>query len=256
MGQKVEGAELARPILLGFKFTADLELVLDRSWMLGQANNKTAKDINIVRDLTAKQRQREADMVTEASRKNLERSQEEFEQNIVYKIVGRKGEKREIKVTLRLGEELGDAGNVVRRDGWTRGNRRDLVRPLRTGGNSEPLGSSNAGSAGVGAAGDGGSNAGGGAAARPEEPPKQAAKTPKKKSPERKEVGGQGDRVRAFNKESGDWEWEPATGKRGRPSPSPDKVIKKVRGAGVLELKNRFQQMAEGLFKAEDRNLL
>ena len=255
----MEGADLARPILLGFKFTADLELILDRSWMLGQTNNKTAKDINIVRDLTAKQRQREADMVTEASRKNLERSQEEVEQNIVYKIVGRKGEKREIKVTLRLGEKLGDAGNVVRRDGWTRGNRRDLVRPIVTGGNSEPLGSSSVGSAGGGAAGDGGSAAGGGgaaSAARPVETPKQAAKTPKKKSPERKEVGGQGDRVRAFNKESGDWEWEPATGKRGRQSPSPDKVLKKVRGVGVLEVRNRFQQMAEDLFRAGDRSLL
>ena len=65
-----------------------------------------------------------------------------------------------------------------------------------------------------------------------------------------------GDRVRAFNKESGDWEWEPATGKRGRPSPSPDKVMKRVRGGGVLELKNKFQKMAEDLFRAEDRNLL
>ena len=65
---------------------------------------------------------------------------------------------------------------------------------------------------------------------------------------------GKGDRVEETSKGSGDW--EPATGKRGRPSPSPDKVVKKVRGVGVLELKNRFQQMAEGLFRAEDRNLV
>ena len=62
--------------------------------------------------------------------------------------------------------------------------------------------------------------------------------------------------MRAFNKELGDWEWEPATGKRGRPSPCPDKVMKRVRGGGVLELKNKFQKMAEDLFRAEDRNLL
>ena len=46
-----------------------------------------------------------------------------------------------------------------------------------------------------------------------------------------------------------------ASGKRGRPSPSPDKVMKRVKGVGELELRNRFQQMAESLFKAEDRNL-
>ena len=139
LGGRVDGAD-ARPILLGLKFTADMELVLDRSWMLSQCNNQAARDINIVRDLTAKQRQREADMVTEASRKNLERIQEEIDQNIVYKVVGRKGEKREIKVALRQGEVLGSDGKVIRREDWARGTRRGDNRPPRTGGKTEPLG--------------------------------------------------------------------------------------------------------------------
>ena len=86
-----EGEE-PRPMLLGLRFTADLELVLDRSWMLGQSKNSKAEQINIVRDLTARQRQREADMVKEACRKNLERSVEEQDLYLVYKVVGRKGE--------------------------------------------------------------------------------------------------------------------------------------------------------------------
>ena len=110
--KKSEGDE-PRPILLGLRFTADLELVLDRSWMLGQSKNSTAEQINIVRDLTARQRQREADMVKEACRKNLKRSVEEVEQNMVYKVVGRKGGKREIKVPLRGSEVLDLEGRVT-----------------------------------------------------------------------------------------------------------------------------------------------
>ena len=40
--KKSEGDE-PRPILLGQRFTADLEIVLDRSWMLGQSKNFSAE---------------------------------------------------------------------------------------------------------------------------------------------------------------------------------------------------------------------
>ena len=50
-------------------------------------------------------------------------------------------------------------------------------------------------------------------------------------------------------KKSGDW--QPASGKRGRSSPSPDKILKRGRGEGVMELKNKFQQLAEGIFGGE-----
>ena len=69
----------------------------------------------------------------------MERSQDELDQNLVYKVVGRKGEKREIKVTLRQGE-VDDTGIVTRRDGWGWGNRRDYDIPHVTGGNREPIG--------------------------------------------------------------------------------------------------------------------
>ena len=219
LGRMVEGAD-ARPILLGLKFTADLELVLDRSWMLGQCNNKAANEINIVRDLTAKQRQREADLVSEAAKKNLERSQEELDESLVYKVVGRKGEKREIKVALRQGEEVDDTGNVTRKDGWARGKGREPIRPYVTGGNREPIGQARPD---VTAA----------AAAIAVDQP-QSAKTPDQKDTRRDkgQDAAKGGRVRENSKGSGDWEWEAAAGKRGRPSPSPDKVMKRVKGEG------------------------
>ena len=225
LGDKVEGAE-ARPILLGLKFTSDLELVLDRSWMLSRCDNKAARDINIVKDLTSKQRQRESDLVSEAGRKNMERSHEEVEENIVFKVVGRKGEKREIKVTLRHGEKLDESGNVVREDGWNKGNRSVPNKPLVTGGNREPVRP-------VATAGQGSSTVGG-----------------------MGKGNGREDSVENSSKELGDWECEQAAGKRGRQNPSPDKVMKKVRPGEVVELKNRFQQMAEGLFRAQDMNLV
>ena len=135
MGKRGEREE-ARPILLGLKFTSDMEAVLDKSWMLGKSSSKAAQEINIVRALTARQRQREGDMVTEACRKNLDRNREELDLNLVYKVVGRKGEKREIKVPLRQGEVLDDEGRVNRGDGWGWGN----SRTVGTGGNREPLG--------------------------------------------------------------------------------------------------------------------
>ena len=233
LGGKVKGAE-ARPILIGLKFTSDLELVLDRSWMLSRCDNKAAREINIVKDLTVKQRQREADLVSEASKKNLERIQEEIDQNIVFKVVGRKGEKREIKVTLRQGEQLDESGNVVRENSWNRGNRSVPNRPLLTGGNREPLVKPRA---------------------------EAAVSTPSQSSSTVGSMGkgdGKEDSMVETSKgsESGDWEWEKAAGKRGRQSPSPDKVIKKVRAGEVLELQNRFKKMAEGLFRSEDRNLV
>ena len=229
MGMKGDGVD-ARLIILGLRFTADLEMVLDRSWMLGQSTNKAAKDINIVRDLTVKQRQKEAELVTGAAKKNMERSQDEWDQDLVYKVVGRKGEKREIKVTLRHGEEVDDAGNVTRRDGWGRGNRRDYGRPHVTGGNSEPIG--NRAAAVV----------------------VEAVQT-KPKSPRQENVQKVSE-VKDTSKVSGDWEWGPAAGKRGRQSPSPDKVLKKVKAGAGLELKNRFQHMAQDLFGEQEQNLL
>ena len=49
---------------------------------------------------------------------------------------------------------------------------------------------------------------------------------------------------------------EQASGKRGRPSPSPDKILKRVRAGGEIELKNKFQELAKAIFDKEDTDLL
>ena len=200
LGKLPEGDE-PRPILLGLKFTADLELILDRSWMLSQSQNSTAKQITIVKDLTARQRLKEANMVKDACRKNLERSEEEVQHNLVYKVVGRKGSKREIRVPLRHGEVLAEDGRVL-------------------------LGQGN-----------------GLAMLSNQHLQKKTLVAEKSIKPNSIAPGASGD-------------WEAASGKRGRPSPSPDKVLKKVKSVGVLELKNKFQELAENLLEKDHQDLL
>ena len=164
----------------------------------------------------------------------------EFAENIVFKVVGRKGERREIKVTLRHEEKLDESGNVVREGGWNKGTRSVPNRPLLTGGNREPVVQHRAGTS-VSTA-----------AVRPVATSGQNSST----SGSGGKGNGREDSVENSSKELGDWEWEQAAGKRGRQSPSPDKVMKKVRPREVVELKNRFQEMAEGLFRAQDMNLV
>ena len=166
-------------------------------------------------------------MVREAGRKNLERGAEELEQNFVYKVVGRKGEKREIKVPLRHGEVVDHEGLVTREPGMGRGNRGG--RPsmtLATGGNKEPIGQPGTSQVLQ--------------AAQPKQAvPVKSVEKKKERTPNKKVV----------ENVSGDW--QPASGKRGRPSPSPDKIVKRVKEGGVLELKNKFQKLAESIFGEE-----
>ena len=209
--------------------------------MLGQSKNSTAEEINIVRDLTARQRQREAEMMNEACRKNLERSEEELEQHLVYKVVGRKGEKREIKVPLRHGEDLDEDGRVTREMGWGMGpSRGGPSRIMVTGGNREPLGRDRIENV---------HTAQPKSAVKTTGPPGQQKTAEKNKKEERKETEEGG-----IKKVPDDW--QPSSGKRGRPSPSPDKIFKRGRGGGVLELKNKFQKLAETVFGGEDSNLV
>ena len=57
------------------------------------------------------QRQIETDMMKESCRKNLDRNQKDLDQNPVFKVVRRKEEKREIKVSLRQGKGLDQEGS-------------------------------------------------------------------------------------------------------------------------------------------------
>ena len=160
--------------------------------------------------------------------KHIERTVEEEDLNLVYKVVGRKGEKRKIKVPLRYGEVLVGDGKVIREDKRGLG---AAARPLGTGGNSEPLG--NAKVLGI--------------PVPKKTPTKPAVSESVMGENKDEQVGGQVD-----NNVSGDG-WQPAAEKRGRNSPSPDKVMKKSRGGAVTEFRNRFQRMAEDIFRVEEK---
>ena len=63
--------------------------------------------------MTMKQRSGEKELLREAARRNCDRSQEEKERNLVYKVVGKRGSKREILAPLRHGEYINEEGEVT-----------------------------------------------------------------------------------------------------------------------------------------------
>ena len=82
-GKYDNGAELPRPLLIGFKYQVDQELLLSNTWKLARDRNYSG--LSIVRDLTDKERKREKDLMVEAKRKNLDRTEEEMSKNLVSK---------------------------------------------------------------------------------------------------------------------------------------------------------------------------
>ena len=147
-GRNGEGRDktVPRPMLIGFINKGIQERILDSSWRLVDSNNPDICRISVVRDLTARQRGREQEMVREAAKSNLERQQEDIVGNLAFKVVGRRGEKRIIKAPLRRGEVLNELGEVS----WEEGNnflgerrrltgRRRLGEPSVSGANLEPI---------------------------------------------------------------------------------------------------------------------
>jgi hypothetical protein len=110
---------------------------LGRSFQLSRSSHQALREVTIVPDLTQRQRKEEQEKVMETKRKNLTRSEAEVSKNLFYKVVGKKGARREILAPLLPGEYLDREGLVVRegRKGMavTRGT------PL-TGSNQEPVG--------------------------------------------------------------------------------------------------------------------
>ena len=73
------------------------------------------RDIKIIADLTKKQRDMEKEMFAKAEQSNRERSQADISKNLVWKVVGRRGERMLRQYELRDGEEISEEGRVVRR---------------------------------------------------------------------------------------------------------------------------------------------
>ena len=93
-----ERGEDPRPMVVGLSREAQKEELLDRTRFL---KDTPFADVGIVPDLTQEQRRDESDMVAEAERRNAERSEDELAKNLVWRVVGRKGEKRLLKTVER-----------------------------------------------------------------------------------------------------------------------------------------------------------
>ncbi len=84
--------EAARPLVVGFYEESD------KSKLLKCDTRGTAfEDVEICPDLTKKQRQEEKGMLDEAVKRNMELSSEDRAKNLVWTVVGRKGDRRLVK---------------------------------------------------------------------------------------------------------------------------------------------------------------
>ena len=97
--------------MVGFKLQQDQEFVLANCWRL--ARDKQYSRVSVGHYLTDMERKKERDLMVEVKSKNLNRSVDEQSKNLVYKIVGERGRRREILVPLRPGEVLDQEGRVV-----------------------------------------------------------------------------------------------------------------------------------------------
>jgi hypothetical protein len=98
-----EKAERSRPLIVGFYSEWAKSELLRTSKYLADSE---LSSLSIVPDLTEKQRKAERDMIEEAQRKNQEElTDDDRAKNLVWRVVGKKGQKRMVKMynTLRGG---------------------------------------------------------------------------------------------------------------------------------------------------------
>lgn len=132
---KVRSDGQARPLLLIFKNKGDRDMLLEKAPRLSRDKEEYWNNINIVPDLTQRQRQLEQTMFKRAEDQNLERSIDEQTKNLCWKVLGRRGERVLRQVEMRREEIINGEGRVVLRgqgtDGQGRGDRDK--RPLSPG---------------------------------------------------------------------------------------------------------------------------
>ena len=112
---KVREDGLARPLLLIFRNKQDRDKLLEKAPRLSKDQEDYWRDINIVADLTQRQRQLEQSMFKRAEDQNLARNNDEQSTNLCWKVLGRRGERVLRQVELRQGEMVSTEGKVVLR---------------------------------------------------------------------------------------------------------------------------------------------
>ena len=170
--------------------------------------------MSVVPDLTAQQRKEEKDLTKVAVEKNINRSEEEVSKNWVWKVVGRKGEKRIRRVTMWEDERLNPNTGMTERleVSGRRGQKRhqnETVSP--TAGDrrvKERTGDMNL-----------------------ETVMEQSNNRAPVQAPEPNRVEGLNERLVELSKSDQEWEWEPAS--RGRGFKAGSRGTTRGRGFGV-----------------------
>jgi len=109
LGERREGP---RPLLVGFHTEGERSNVLRNAPRLERTK---FSDVQVVPDLTKRQRERESGMRDEAQRRNESLSEDDKAKNLQWAVVGGRGERRLIKTTAR-------------QQNRPQGNQRDLMR--------------------------------------------------------------------------------------------------------------------------------
>ena len=92
---------MARPLLVIFKYKADRDMLLEKTPRLSKDFDEYWRSINIVADLTQRQRKLEQNMFKRAEDQNLNRKGEEQAKNLCWKVLGRRGERVMRQVEIR-----------------------------------------------------------------------------------------------------------------------------------------------------------
>ena len=106
LGSWRKGKNASKPLLVQMKRASIREAILESANKLAKATNPNWKAIRIVPDMTPSQRDAEENLRKECIEKNLARSEEEIEKNLVYKLVGPKGAIQLRRFELRETEAL------------------------------------------------------------------------------------------------------------------------------------------------------
>ena len=119
LGPLDEDSTSPRPLLVGFKTKDNRDAVLDKSSLLAEKDDPWC-NVNVVMDLTKTQRKEEKNLRDEATQRNAELSEDA--ENWKWKVVGRRGERKVVKVSVTREEDPSNPqANNVRRSGRNKG---------------------------------------------------------------------------------------------------------------------------------------
>ena len=128
LGQRNEDSTPPRPLLIGFKNFDSCTSILDQSPKLAEMDEPWSA-VNVIRDLTKTQRKEEKKLRDDADARNAELSEQDKE-NWKWMVVGRRGERRIVKVALEEDKDAptSEGGGRGRGRGGNRVSRRPRKR--------------------------------------------------------------------------------------------------------------------------------